>query len=310
MESTDMKNVMGPMASGNHDRQRVLESIEVIGVRSDEVSREFYRELFQRDIGMKKVFPGNVVTLNRKFFNMLSTFGQIEHLEKISASVEKMGERHFQKYGAMIEHFDLFEESLIVAFKSLYQDKFTVELEHAWRRVFADVSAIMKRMLPDEAQLRDGTSEQDQNAGVEVPSDFLTRIGGAEKVHQVHIRFYREMFADPWLGQFFYGKHESVLAQKQSEFMVAAFGGPNEYTGDTPAFVHMHMYVTADVADFRESLLRQAILAEGLSEAEADIWLSVDSSFRPSIVKEDISECVMKCRGQMPVKARKPDDYV
>lgn len=289
--------------NSEHDRQLVLESIDAIGSRSDEISREFYRELFQRDIRLKEVFPGNVVTLNRKFFNMLSTFGQIEHLEKISASVEKMGDRHFQKYGAMIEHFELFEESLIVALKFIYRAEFSSELEQAWRRVFADVAAIMKRMLPDEIP-------QHRHAkGLEVPPDFLARIGGAELVQKVHIRFYREMFADPWLGQFFYGKHEAVLAQKQSEFMVAAFGGPNEYTGDTPAFVHMHMYVTADVADFRETLLRNAILAEGLSEADADIWLSVDSSFRPSIVKDDISECVMKCRGQMPVKARKPDEY-
>ena len=287
----------------NEHRQRVMDSIDAIGSQTEEMSREFYRELFHRDIGLKRVFPGNVVTLNRKFINMLSTFTQVEHLEKISASVEKMGERHFQNYGALIEHFDLFEDALIHALKYHFKNDFSGELEQSWRIVFADVAAIMKTMVPDSAQAVNNDKD------IEVPPDFLERIGGFERVLQVHTRFYEVMFADPWLGQYFYGKHESVLAQKQTEFMVAAFGGPNDYTGDTPAFVHMHMFISDEVADFREKLLRDAILAEGLTDADADIWLSVDSSFRPSIVKQDLSECVMKCRGQMPINPRKPEIY-
>lgn len=284
------------------NRQLVKESIEQLGSKNETLSREFYRELFRLDLTLKNVFPGNVVTLNRKFSNMLSTFAHLKHLEKVAPSLEQMGDRHFQNYGALIAHFDLFEQALLVAFRATLKDQFTDELEAAWVSVFAEVAEIMKRVAPATV-----TDSVPQLGEIEVPTDFLEQIGGAEKVMQVHTRFYDVMFADPWLGQFFLGKHESVLAQKQTEFMVGAFGGPNHYEGDTPAFVHMHMFITDDVADYREQLLRDAIRAEGLSDEIADIWLSVDTSFRPGIVKEDISECVMKCRGQMPIKARKPE---
>ena len=91
--------------------------------------------------------------------------------------------------------------------------------------------------------------------------------------------------------------------------MVAAFNGPNHYSGDTPAFVHMHMFITAEMADLCEQLLRQAILAQGLSATIADRWLKVDQSFRPGIVKQSIDECVMKCVGQFPLTAKKPAGY-
>ncbi|MGR8941901.1 MAG: group I truncated hemoglobin, partial [Gammaproteobacteria bacterium] len=126
----------------------------------------------------------------------------------------------------------------------------------------------------------------------------MREIGGEDAVHRVHARFYEVMFNHPWLGQFFFGKSEEVLIMKQTQFMVAAFNGPNNYTGDTPAFVHMHMFITDEMADLREQILRKAILDEGLSASIADRWLKVDQSFRSAIVKKTIDECVLKCVGQ------------
>ena len=88
--------------------------------------------------------------------------------------------------------------------------------------------------------------------------------------------------------------------------MVGAFGGPNAYMGDTPAFVHMHMYITDEMADLREEILKKTILDEGLDEPIADRWLEVDNAFREGIVKKSIDACVMKCPGQVPLTAIKP----
>lgn len=92
--------------------------------------------------------------------------------------------------------------------------------------------------------------------------------------------------------------------------MIAAFNGPNNYTGDTPAFVHMHMFITDEMLAVRNTLLKEAILAEGLSESIADRWLSVDHSFWRAIVKKSVDECVLKCVGQLPVVAKKPANYI
>jgi hypothetical protein len=61
--------------------------------------------------------------------------------------------------------------------------------------------------------------------------------------------------------------------------MIAAFNGPNISIGAAPAFGHMHMFITAEMADLREHILRQAILDEGLSASTEDGWMKVDQSF-------------------------------
>ncbi len=64
--------------------------------------------------------------------------------------------------------------------------------------------------------------------------------------------------------------------------------GLTSIPGDTPAFIHMHMFITDEMADLREQILKQAILDEGLSSSIANRWLKVDESFRPGIVKKSI----------------------
>lgn len=124
----------------------------------------------------------------------------------------------------------------------------------------------------------------------------------------VHQYFYDILFEDPWLKKFFYGKSKETLIDKQTQFMVAAFGGENHYRGDTPAFVHMHMFITDEMSDLRQGILRDSILAQGFSAAIAKQWLEIDDSFRSSMVKKSVDECVLKCKGQMPIVVPKPTD--
>jgi hypothetical protein len=51
--------------------------------------------------------------------------------------------------------------------------------------------------------------------------------------------------------------------------MVAAFNGVNHSTSEAPAFGHMHLFTTDEMADLREHILRQAILDEELSAPRA-----------------------------------------
>lgn len=291
-----------------NEQQRLLvkTDIETIGTDINALSQLFYRELFHIDIGLKRVFPGNVVFLNRKFANMIATFKNVGHLDKISASIGKMGERHLTQYGVQTEHFKPVSEALLLALSDYFGDAFNQERKAAWQAVFDAISAIMAHSM-DTADRRESKRPQYDEAGYD--TDLLAEVGGEAGVLRVHERFYEVIFNDPWLGQFFYGKHQDVLAEKQSKFMVAAFGGDNHYTGDTPAFVHMHMFITDEMSGIRQQMLRQAILDEGHSESIAERWLKVDDSFRQSIVKKSVDECVLKCRGQIPVAPSKPIGY-
>ncbi len=273
----------------------------------DEVSRLFYRELFHLDAGLEVVFPGNVVFLNRKFTNLLGALKNLKHLEKVATSIEKMGERHRMNYGVQLEYFALAKSALLTALQQHLREQWTTELAAAWETVFDAVADLMKQAMSKVPPEQIKPLDYD-HAGYD--PNLLTEIGGKEVVFRVHQRFYEVMFDEPWLGQFFYGKDKETLIIKQTQFMVAAFGGPNEYTGDTPAFIHMHMYITEEMTDLRESILHQAILAEGLDESIAQRWLKVDRAFRPALVKQSVAECVLKCFGQFPVTVKKPANYL
>ncbi len=285
--------------------QRLLVSACIDGVMSDvdELSRLFYKALFHRDINLKRVLPGNVIFLNRKFTNLLGTFRNVKHLEKIVDSITQMGERHILNYGVEVEFFATAKPALLEAFTLYLEAKFDDELTAAWSAVYDDVVMVMGEAM----------SRVDRRKRVRLPYDeesydtkLLEDIGGREAVLRIHQRFYDVIFDDPWLGQFFLGKPKTMLIRKQTDFMVAALGGENRYSGDTPAFVHMHMYVTDEMAEFREKILYRAILDEGLSSAIAERWLKVDRSFKTGIVKQSIEECVLKCPGQRALTAKKP----
>lgn len=287
------------------NRLLVKACIDEINPNIEKVSQLFYRELFHLDIQLKSVFPGNVLFLNRKFINMLGTLKNVKHLENISDSLGKMGERH-AGYGAEIRHFPTVKTALLLALKDYLGEKFTPELQEAWEEVFAEVAQIMKQAMA-KLENSDTAQQTHDEAGYDV--GLLDEIGGEAMITRVHQRFYDVMFDEPWLETFFFGKSKESLIIKQTQFMVAAFGGQNDYDGDTPAFIHMHMFITEEMSEVRGRILREAILAEGLSESIADRWMKVDKAFWPAIIKKSVDECVMKCQGQLPITAKKPLGY-
>lgn len=288
------------------NRLLVKVCINEISTQVHTVSQYFYKELFHIDINMKNVFPGDVMFLNRKFINMLATFKNVKDLESMTNSVEKIGERHALQYGVEIRHIPVIKQALLAALSQHLGNRFNSELKAAWIEVFDDVTEIMKRVMTDIVPTDIEKLNHDENS---YDSGLYEEIGGETVIYKVHQHLYDALFDEPWLEKFFYGKDKDTLIEKQTQFMTAALNGPNNYRGDTPAFVHMHMFITDEMADVRETLLKNAIYEQGLSESVCERWLKVDRSFRPAIVKNSVDECVMKCVGQVPVVAIKPLNY-
>lgn len=291
---------------GIHQRQMVKTCIEGFTRRTDDVGRLFFRELFHLDFSLEQVLPGHVADLNRKFQSMMATLKNVKHLEKISDSIKNMGRRHASHYAVKPEQLPLAREAMLKALRIHLKDDFNDELEAAWCQVMDDILALMVPAMEGVPESEKTRKKFNQDA---YDGTLLEDVGGRDVVENVHTRFYDVMFDEPWLGRFFLAKHKEALILKQTKFMVAAFGGPNEYEGDTPAFVHMHMFVTEEQADLREKILKRAIRQEGLGEDIVERWLAVDQAFRPAIVKQSVDDCVMKCIGQFPVSAEKPLGY-
>jgi nitric oxide dioxygenase len=292
---------------GLEARALVKEGIEQhIEKRMDDTSRIFYRNLFRDHPHLSRVFPGNLVFLNRKFHNMMATFKAVKHLEKVAPSIEKMGERHLQNYAVQPEFLAQARAPLLEAVAEVMGAGFTAESRAAWEEVYDEVTALMAAAMARADRRQSQRPKHDQEG---YDPGLLAEIGGAEVIHRVHQRFYDCLFEHEWLGRFFWGKPKDVLVRKQTDFMVAAFGGEKNYRGDTPAFIHMHMFITDEQLDLRQRILREAILAEGLSTTVAERWLKVDDAFRAGIVKRTVDDCVLKCPGMLPIVAPKPASW-
>jgi len=288
-------------------REAVRLCIEKIGYGMNNLSARFYTHLSELDPEqMQKVFDGTAVTLTRKFVNMLATFKSIRRLEQMEAAIEGLAKRHIA-YGLRLPYLPPFKQAMMNALADHLGERFDDTLRKAWSDTWDEVVGIMQRAIENNPEW-ESTRKEKNNAHQDV--GLLDLVGGPEVVRRVHSRFYDVIFEEPWLGQFFYGKSKPALIHKQTTFMVAAFGGPNEYHGEPPAIVHMHMLITEEMAERREVLLRRAIASEGLSQETADRWLAVDKSFWPAINKTSEGECVTKCFGQVALTVKKPEGYM
>jgi len=282
-------------------------SIQVLGADVSSLSQRFYRHLFHNYPGLHAILPPDASALNKKFFNMMAAFKNVKHLEKIEASIKQLGGRHLLNYGVQPDDFDAVRSALFLALEEQLEDKFDEKLRTAWKVVFDEVTAIMKRAMA-EAERRDHSRPAQPATGYD--ENLFNDVGGEDVIRAVHQRFYDVMFEEPWLERFFFGKEKSVLVRKQTAFMIAAFGGDNRYQGDTPAFVHMHMLITEEQLKVRETILRNALMEEGLSDDLIERWLNVDRSFWSGLVKHSTDECVLKCPGQRAIVIEKPFGYI
>jgi len=283
----------------------VRDDIAALSSRINELSALFYTHLFRLHPPLQDVFNGGVPMLNRKFGNMLATLKNVKHLEKISAALTSMAERHLA-YHAEIAHFPVFKEALLLALQDLLGDSFSTSQQAAWHKVFDEVSTIMVAVFEQQAATVNATKTLPRQHH---DDDLLHDIGGETIVRAVHQRFYDAIYEDEFLGGFFHHRAKHLLVRKQTEFMVAAFGGANHYHGEPPAFIHMHMFITAEMSAIRDIYLRNAVLAEGLDERICQRWLAIDHSFHASIEKNNLDDCVMRCWGQQAMTVKKPNDY-
>jgi len=282
-------------------RQLVRKNIEHLSQSMPILCTRFFTHLFRLDPSQHHVFDGSAVFLNRKFSSMMATFRNATRLEDMEKAIEALSCRHV-RYGMQSTHLPAFKQAFMLAIAEHLQETFSNELCEAWHSVYDDTMTMMENAAKQQpAWQHDIAGGKEHFHDSHHDTGLLEDAGGIETIRHIHQRFYDIMFDDDWVGQFFLGKHKLGLIRKQTEFMVAAFGGPNTYSGQPPALVHMHMFITEEMALYREKILRQCIYEEGLSKDLANRWLAVDRSFWPSINKQELSECVTTCPGQLPI---------
>ncbi|MCH8157956.1 MAG: group 1 truncated hemoglobin [Nitrospinae bacterium] len=135
---------------------------------------------------------------------------------------------------------------------------------------------------------------------------LLDLVGGRPALEKIHQAFYDRVFADPWLSPFFAGAKQKHLESQQTDFIIRTLGGGLVFSGQRPENCHMHMFITQEVFDHRQSLMREAILECGVAEDVAEQLLRHQDSFAHAIVKKNISECTKRFHDEDVIQVPKP----
>jgi hemoglobin len=92
------------------------------------------------------------------------------------------------------------------------------------------------------------------------------RIGGHEAIEVVVEDFYARVLADEQLAGFFAGTNMNRLKGKQAEFIAAALGGPEPYTGAPMKQVHQGRGITMHHFNLVAGHLSDSLSAAGVPD--------------------------------------------
>ena len=117
---------------------------------------------------------------------------------------------------------------------------------------------------------------------------LFDQLGGIDTFRKVHKVFYDKVYAHPWLKLFFEGHNQQAIEDRQTGFMAIKMGGDVSYYGNEPKMAHRAMFITNELFDIRQDLLRESLQEVGIAEDLAKRWLKIDNAFRKIIVKNSI----------------------
>jgi len=305
-----LRNLPSPETAMQTQALIVADHVKALAPKMGQLTDLFFDYLFAIDPETKAIFLEDAVARRTKFVAMFSTFTTLKHFETIRPALIELGKRHLA-YGVKDHYYGHGKKAILLALAA--EGSLSAERESAWRQM---LDQTISAMLEGARERKRGmTAEElaasEMNRGERLAPDpgLLEAVGGGDGMYAIHLKFYEKLFEEPWLGRFFWGKHETVLARKQTEFMVGCMGGPNRYQGESPAIAHLGMFITDEMLDVRETILRQTLAESGLNPDMQERWLRIDNAFRAAIVKSDVSECVMRGIGQRPIVAKKPEGY-
>jgi len=115
-------------------------------------------------------------------------------------------------------------------------------------------------------------------------------VGGLSVMDRVHTHFYDKVYAHPWLGQFFTGHHQAAIELRQTQFMAEKMGADSIYPGRDLPLAHRRMYITQELLELRQGLLRESLEEEGLAEDLIRRWLKIDRAFWGKIQNHSLQE--------------------
>lgn len=136
-----------PAGLSRRDIALVQDSWAKVVPIADAAAELFYRRLFELDPGLRVLFRADPAMQRRKLMGMLGLMVQgLTRMDRLQATVEELGLRH-AGYGVQLRHFDTVGVALLWTLEHGLGEEFTPEVEQAWTRIYAALSAVMAAAL-------------------------------------------------------------------------------------------------------------------------------------------------------------------
>jgi hemoglobin-like flavoprotein len=122
----------------------VQESWKRVQPLADKAAELFYMRLFSLEPSVRRLFKGDMVEQGRKLMSMISVaVNSLARLETIVPAVQALGRRH-AGYGVKRHHYTVVEAALLWTLAQGLGEKFTREIEEAWRTAYRVLATTMQ----------------------------------------------------------------------------------------------------------------------------------------------------------------------
>lgn len=122
----------------------------------------------------------------------------------------------------------------------------------------------------------------------EADPELWAELEDGKTVRRVLEDFYEQVYADPLLSPFFRRVTKDRVTDKQYSFMKQCLTGEKVYFGDRPRNAHHWMIISPALFEHRQSLMLEALQANGLTPVQIQRWVRVEEYFRPDMVKTEV----------------------
>ena len=120
---------------------------------------------------------------------------------------------------------------------------------------------------------------------------LFERMGGRKSLIKINKIFYDKVYKHPWMKLYFENIPQQHIEDQQVDFMQKVLGGENLYVGKAPPAAHMHIFVSDELFEVRQQLLKEAFEEANAHPELAEKWMAMDYSFKKIIVKTSPEEC-------------------
>jgi hemoglobin len=135
-------------------------------------------------------------------------------------------------------------------------------------------------------------------------SDFISQVGGAQRLRAIVEDLYERILADPIIGFMFDEDEIDRIIDRQTQYLMKHLGdGSTTYEGEPIRKAHQDLPITSGHADRRHQLVEETLDDWEMPASARQAWLELDASLRDLVVRTGEQR-----RDEMTGTASDPDD--